>query len=172
MSLFEPAVDLVLRHEGGLEQDYNYDSGLCTKYGISLIFLRKNIKANATDADVKTLNMATAKEIYRQYFWNKYRFQDIESQKMANRLFDLSVNCGPKEAFMLIQRAANSCGHDLTVDGILGARSIAAINNPDINNSLYTALINHAEEYYKKIANISHNNKFLAGWLARLHDTP
>jgi lysozyme family protein len=172
MSDFIPAVSLVLIHEGGLGQDVHYDSGLCTKFGISLIFYRKNIKYNAIDQDIKDLTIGNAVDIYKEYFWDKWPFAQIDNQKLCNRLFDLSVNCGPKQAFLLIQRAANDIGAKLDVDGILGVKSIAAINSPNIQDSLYKNFIQEATEFYEKIANIAHNKRFLRGWLNRLNDTP
>lgn len=172
MADFEPAVALVLKHEG-VEEAVNYDRGLATKYGISLIFYRRNIKADAIDADIHELTLDAARNIYKEYFWNKYRFAEIIDQHLVNRLFDLAVNCGPKQAFILMQRACNQRQDiQLIVDGKLGDMTLMAINNPAIISKLYTALIDEATTYYKRIANIAHNNQFLEGWLHRLNDTP
>ena len=140
MAKFLPALQLVLKHEGGLV-DSIADSGGITNFGISYAFYKKSIKPDATAEDIKRLNVSEAEDIYKRYFWDRADFESIESQAICNRLFDLSVNCGLAHAVGIIQRAVNACnGSHLVTDGQLGGKTIDAINSiPFILNQCITS---------------------------------
>ena len=168
-SLFYPAVALVLKHEGGLEDNLNDDNGI-TNFGISLIFY-KALKPDATALDIKNMTIEKARQIYEDCFWSPNKYAEINYQRLANRMLDLSVNMGAKKANSLLQQAINSINaKTLAVDGVIGEHTISCTNaqNPQ---KLYAALIDMAELEYKEIAQFSDNAQWLQGWLTRLHDT-
>jgi lysozyme family protein len=79
---FEPAVELVLKHEGGLVSNPSDPGGL-TNFGIS--------QRSFPDLDIASLTVEQAKEIYAEKYWS---FDDIEDQATANCLLDCAVNQG------------------------------------------------------------------------------
>lgn len=168
MAKFEPALILVLKNEGGICNNPD-DAGGITSHGISLRFYRKKIKVDATEDDIRNLPSEAIAEIYEEYFWNRQQYELINNQRLANRIFDLSVNLGPSAANKLLQQATNAIKPDthLVLDGALGAKSFAAINSCD-PHMLYDALITNANDYYHHIATHGNNYKFLNGWVRRL----
>src|SRR3954465_11988631 len=98
MAEFEPAFAFMLPHEGG-ESDNPKDSGGYTKFGIA--------QNKHPEVDVKNLTIEGAKEFYSKYFWLPI-YGKIIAQGVANKVFDLAVNMGPKQAHMIVQRACRS----------------------------------------------------------------
>lgn len=168
MAKFDAALALVLKHEGGISNDPD-DAGGFTNHGISLRFFRKKIKVDATQDDVRNLSPEAISNIYQEFFWDRQQYELIDNQRLANRIFDLSVNLGPSAANKLLQQAVNTIKPDahIVLDGALGAKSFAAINSCD-PHMLYDALITNANDYYHHIATHGNNYKFLNGWVRRL----
>ncbi len=168
MAKFLEAVSFVLKHEGGLS-NVEGDQGEITNFGISLRFFKKNVKIDGTPDNIRNLSAHEAEGIYKRYFWDRAPYHEINSQHIANRLFDLAVNCGPSTAVGMIQRAINSLTYKshLVVDGGLGIKTLDQIN---ILNEvkLYNALIYEAIRFYHEIAEHKNNEIFLKGWLNRL----
>ena len=156
MADFYPALQIVLRHEGGLG-NVSGDRGGLTKYGIS--------HAAYPHLDIPHLTISQATEIYHDDYWTKYHIGDITDQGVANFIFDMLVNMGPYHDFQIVQRACNECGEDVMVDGHVGPKTIAAINAAD-PCKLKQALAGEAEKFYKEL----NQPKFLTGWLARVAD--
>ncbi len=72
-------------------------------------------------------------------------------------------------AHRLIQRALRSAGRDVIEDGLLGPKTIAAINAVDVSD-LLAALKSEAAGYYRSIAASNpKQRKFLKGWLNRAY---
>ena len=157
MSEFEPAFEFMIPHEGGYVSD-PADPGGETKYGIS--------KKSYPNEDIKNLTLEDAKRIYRRDFWLP-AYEQINSQAIANKVFDLAVNMGKHYAHIIVQRAINYCGCDIAEDGIIGRETVARANMLPESN-LLSAIKYLAAEKYKHIAeNNPQEEKFLAGWLKR-----
>lgn len=169
MAKFLPALQLVLQNEGGLV-DSQEDPGGATNFGISLRFIKKKVKIDADEAYIRNLSIDDAERIYKQHFWDRLRIEEIDSQKIANRLFDLAVNCGPRTAVSFIQKSINTIepSAHLVVDGILGIKTLTQINALNVDD-LYHELICHAARFYKSISRSRQNKIFLKGWLNRLY---
>ncbi len=172
MAKFQPAVAFVLKNEGGLESNPQ-DAGEITNYGISLRFYRSTIQPDATADDIRNLSVAAAEHIYETQFWQKNRYDEIDSQLIASKMLDLSVNCGSLEANKFLQRAIENISPGaVTIDGIFGIRTIAAANAID-ERRLYNQLILQALDYYQNIL-IAHpeDRVFYKGWVTRLNSIP
>jgi len=155
MAEFEPAVEITLRHEGGYSSD-PADPGGETKFGIS--------KRTYPALNIAALTIDDAKEIYRRDFWH---YDGITSQAIADKVFDLAVDCGVKSSTMMLQEAIRDCGIPVLVDGLLGPKTITACNNLD-PEKLLPALKERAVAHYTAIATANpEEQKFLAGWLKR-----
>src|SRR5690606_26803467 len=84
---FRRAVEVVLAHEGSYVND-PADPGGETKFGIS--------KRQYPDLDIASLTREQAVEIYRRDWWDKYGYGRLASPAIATKVFDLSVNVGPR----------------------------------------------------------------------------
>ena len=177
MSNFETAVEKVLEHEGGYV-DHANDPGGATNYGISLRFVKQSTGIDLDvdgdgdiDADdIKAMTAEQAKEIYKTEFWEKYGYDMIENSDVATKIFDMCVNMGPRQAHKLVQRACNAVTNDdtLSVDGVLGKKSLGAINDINLNANLLNPIREVQSNFYKNLAEKKPKLQvFLKGWLRR-----
>ena len=95
---FKFAIKVILQHEGGLSEN-EHDAGGLTNWGISQRFA----DAEKLNIDVKNLTQAEAIAIYKKHFWDKYNYNALEGQYIATKVFDVSVNCGPKQAAKMLR---------------------------------------------------------------------
>lgn len=163
MAQFKDAIDFVLKNEGGIA-DHPNDKGGKTYYGISSKFLQLIKWANWE----KGITKEEAIKIYWKYFWNDNNFDDIESQRIATKIFDLVVNMGNYNAFILVQRAANALLKKILVeDGLFGYKTLSAINS--LNENVLIDRIKLAQSKYYQAIVLSHPGQkiFLAGWIKR-----
>lgn len=166
MAKFEDAIEFVLKNEGGLVDDPN-DPGGITAWGISLRFY-KTIKAKVTANDIKRLTKDEAKNIYENHFWNRNKYYALNSQKIATKAFDMSVNCGVRASNQALQKAVmHSSKCILRVDGILGDKTIAAVNSAN-EQDVYQSFKSFQRDYYldvlKRFPELA---KYKNGWLKR-----
>ncbi len=171
MSAFSFAVDYVLGNEGGLV-DNAHDEGGITNFGISLRFY-KTIYPEAIADDIKNLTLQKAAEIYRTHFWDISRIQEINSQVIADYLFDMHVNMGLAAATKILQRSlcavAGNANWSLD-DGILGDNTLTLTNNLQRFDLLVIALRSERAAYYRDIVIRDPSQKvFLEGWLNRAY---
>ncbi len=119
---FDECFDVVMEIEGGGKLVENSaDNGGLTKWGIA-----RNAHPELSAADIRSLTKIQAKVIYKSDYWDP-----LKTSKFANRvrlaIFDSAVNHGLPGAAKLIQKAANSGGAKLKVDGEIGAMTLAAV---------------------------------------------
>lgn len=170
MSKFDWAMTVLLHHEGGFV-DHPADPGGATKWGISLRFYRANVKPNATVADIKNLSMHDCRAIYREYFWDPARCDEVKSELLTVKIFDMAVNMGQKRAYRLVQRAINSLQYTpkLTVDGLVGPATLRALNSYTRQDwELLNRIRSEQAAYYERL--IERRPKlaaFRVGWRRR-----
>lgn len=161
---YDVAVTFTLKNEGLYSND-SADSGGPTMMGITQSDLSNFLGRPATVDEVKNMTLDTAKAIYRANYWVEALGQ--LSQPKATAIFDWGVLHGPVSGRQAAQRVANALGCSLSVDGQLGALSVAGLNK----------LADHAfcQAYAAEIkatfdAIIAHNptqQVFRNGWYAR-----
>lgn len=169
MAQFDPAVTLTLKHEGGFF--HVPATGEVVNMGITLETLRSlgvlKTSGPATQADidfVKSLTVDEAKDIYRHQYWDKLRLDLMDSQDVANKVFDLAVNTGLSQASKILQQALG-----VPIDGILGPKTMAAANaaNPLI---LLADIRTCGAHFYCEVAQSKPAlAPDLPGWLNRLN---
>ncbi len=180
---FNYAVAVVLEHEGGLT-DNPKDPGGITNFGITLPFLKDNgidINGNGiinTDT-IKKLTKNQAIEIYYKYFWLRYNYPRLNSVEIPTKILDMSVNMGAGEAHKILQRSLNDLVYKpawynndafhqlLTIDGVLGLKTISMANNCD-HEKLHEQLRINQKQFYENLVNDKPLlQTFLDGWLKR-----
>jgi len=179
---FTKAVEFVLKHEGGYIDDPD-DPGGVTKYGISLNFIKRvGMKYGDLDEDgdidpddIKKLTKEKAIQIYKNQWWDRYGYDRIASCEVAAKVLDLSVNVGPINAHKIVQRALRACGLPVVQDGILGPKTLSAINALEIGDrsfALVASIRSEAACHYRNIVRkfSPRFSKYERGWLNRAYD--
>lgn len=107
---------------------------------------------------------ACMQAFYKKEFWDKIQGDALESQEVANALYDFAVNSGVARAVKSLQAILN-----LKADGVLGNISLSAINAEN-GTALCNRLCDKRAAFFKEIAQKGQNAKFLKGWLNRVKD--
>lgn len=88
-------------------------------------------------------------------------------QSVSNRVFDMCVNAGPGTGVRVLQECANAKGATLDVDGVLGPKTLAAVNAMDEEVVLALYRVKRAQ-YYRDVAEAdAAKAKDLPAWLRR-----
>jgi lysozyme family protein len=165
MAEFDQAIESVLKHEGGYV-DHPSDPGGATNFGISARFL----KGIGDERHPRDITREDAIELYRVNFWNRYGYGEINDQDIARKVFDCSVNMGPKSGHRVLQRALRAVGHvQVEDDGVLGNITIHAANNSP-NGVAIIMKSEQAARYREIVAKDPGKKVFLKGWLRRAYE--
>lgn len=171
-SNFLSALKDLLQHEGGFVNDAD-DPGGATNYGITLGYLQsQGVIDGDIDGDgkidwldVKALTVNEAAELYYHDWWLKFGYDKFEFH-VARKMLDMAVNMGAPRAHKIVQKALNSLGENLDVDGVLGPSSKTAIKIHDVD--LLPRIREEQEKFYRGlVAKNPALEKFLKGWLNR-----
>ena len=191
MSDFKIAFNKTMVHEGGYAND-SVDTGGETYRGISrrsfpkwdgwLIIdeVKKSnpkfIKEVINALDNVELNNSV-ENLYKKVFWDSFRGDEIPFQKIANILFDSSVNMGQTRPIKFLQKTLNSIlpGIKLKEDGIYGKGTHSSLMLCVLEEknriALVEGMINKWRNFYYVIVNNNPSQKkFLNGWLRRVKD--
>lgn len=186
MDYFDPIVEETIGVEGGFA-DVPGDRGGRTKYGITEETFRLALdrKIISGVADVKDLTMAQAKVIYRTFWWNPLRLQEIADPCIAGEVFDTAVNSGPGRAALIAQLALEYLGEKLSTDGVMGSATIGLINKwcardpralmVALNGMQFVHFVAIAdegilEEIMKRVKSDAEQFKFTRGWTKRIQN--
>ncbi|MCP4354925.1 MAG: hypothetical protein GY793_04695 [Proteobacteria bacterium] len=171
---FEIAVSMVLGLEGGFN-DIAVDKGGATNYGISLAFLKRHKLDLSQDGvineeDIRQLTQDKAIKIYYEYFWDD-DFESINKTHVCNKVFEMTVNMGKRQAVKLLQRALRACGQkDIIDDGIIGSKTLGVIRVANLYG-LKASLKSEQAGFYRLLAVKDSSQKiFLKGWLNRAYE--
>ena len=157
-AMIDKMVDRLIVNEGGYVK-HIYDKGGATTYGITEAVAR----ANGYNGSMENLSKQTAIDIYKKRYWTN-ACQSINSPAVAFLIFDMNTNHGIENASKILQRALNTLGAGLVVDGIAGRKTIKASNDAD-ENRLILALTAERLKFY---INIKTFNTFGKGWIRRV----
>lgn len=121
----------IIAVEGGYSNDPK-DRGGETNYGITIATAR----AAGYTGNMKDMPVNVALDIYKKQYYYAPKLDKIEklSEAISAELFDTGVNQGVGTAGKYLQRVLNSLNNqqklypDLTVDGGIGDRTIAALD--------------------------------------------
>ncbi len=128
MKSVEAIADEILAREGGYVNDPD-DPGGATNHGVTLGTMQR-LRVDVTGdgkidvADVRALTRGTAKEILIRDYFERPRIGGLPKSLQAT-VFDMYVNAG-SNAVEILQRLLRDMGQPITVDGLIGPRTIAA----------------------------------------------
>lgn len=161
---FNEIFDFILLVEGGYS-NHPLDKGGVTKYGI----IEREARRHGYLGDMRDLSKEIAKSIYYKDYYLNNKLDKVESGKIALSICDIAVNCGNKTACKKAQQVLNDISdYELVVDGIIGAKTLKALNEIDETKFL-TAYHKAQADYYRAIVSRKPNQSvFLTGWLNRI----
>ncbi len=154
MSDPKTAIALTLQHEGGFVNN-PADPGGATNMGVT----QKDIPS----IDIRNLTVPQATDYYLENFWKPF-YSQIESQLVANKIFDLGVLFGIGTTVKILQGVLK-----LTQDGVFGEQTLAAVNGAEVSSLLLafrTALVQHAVAIG---AAKPSERQFVGGWIRRIN---
>lgn len=163
MSPFERALKLTLGFEGGLSNDPD-DRGKLTNFGVTQAAYDRFRRLNALSArSVTSITAPEVSALYRTEYWIPAHCPDLP-ERLALCVFDAAVNHGPGQAIRLLQDALG-----LTIDGIFGLRTRAAVEDVD-EPTVIARYLDARQAFYDAI--VSHDptqSKFAHGWSNRVN---
>ena len=163
MDRFEKIFDYLLKVEGGYSDD-KHDKGGKTKYGIT----EEEARDFGYKGDMQDLTIDFAKNIYLKKYYLGNKLDKVVNDKVALSICDWAVNSGrngTKNAQIAINQLTNA---NLDVDGIIGNKTLEALNAADPEKFL-EVYHNLQRIYYKgKVEADRTQERFLTGWLNRV----
>ena len=163
MDRFKKFLDYVFEVEGGYTDDKN-DRGGKTTWGIT----EEEAREFGYTGDMRNLTKDFAKNIYLKKYYLGNKLDKITDDRVALSIFDWAVNSGrngTKNAQIAINQLTNA---NLDVDGIIGNKTLEAINSVDPEKFLQV-YHNLQRIYYRaKVESDKTQEDFLRGWLNRV----
>lgn len=150
---FDIAFDRLIGHEGGYSNDPR-DPGGETMWGITIRVAR----AHGYNGPMKDMPRSVAKRIYKASYWDKVGAHNYHPA-IGFQVFDAAVNHGVGQAVKFLQRAVGS-----TADGIIGPRTLAAINDKPVEG----VVLGFNAERLKFYTSLSTWSAFGKGWTRRV----
>lgn len=165
MAEYEPAFEEMIRNEGGyILHNVPGDRGGDTYAGVARRFHPSWPGWSFIDGnDVGNPQLKTCVEtFYREQFWNRLRGDEIADQRVAETLFDFSVNAGVGTAVKLAQKILGT-----KPDGILGPVTVGRLNATPADSFLYPYAMAKVARYAEIVNRDGSQSRFLLGWINR-----
>ena len=145
MGRFEKFLDYIFEVEGGYTNDEN-DRGGATNFGIT----EEEAREFGYTGDMRNLTKDFAENIYLKKYYLGNKLDKITDDRVALSIFDWAVNSGGR-GIKKAQIVANKFGANLVIDGIIGNKTLEAINsiNPEVFLKEYHEL---QRTFYKNLA--------------------
>jgi lysozyme family protein len=178
---YKKIIDHTQKWEGGLSRDKNDSAsvnpnplpykgvtGWHTNKGITYATW---VSLFGKDSNAEFYEMKDEQWIKAYFvYYNAVKGNQILNDSIAYFLTQIAwgSGIGGKQAGKTVQKALNQLGHNLTVDGIIGIKTLEAINTTD-SKTLFDKMIEFRVKYFQSISK-GRNQTFLKGWLRRLED--
>ena len=162
MDRFKKFLDYIFEVEGGYTNDEN-DRGGKTTWGIT----EEEAREFGYTGDMRNLTKDFAKNIYLKKYYLGNKLDKIIDDRVALSIFDWAVNSGGR-GIKKSQIVANKFGANLVIDGIIGNKTLEAINA--IDPKMFLKEYHEMQRaFYKNLAaKNSTQEDFLKGWLNRV----
>lgn len=154
---------LLKKLEGGYVNHPN-DKGGATNKGVTLSTFRKYFGKTKTVNDLKNITNEQWQYIFKKGYWDRWKADLIKNQSIAELLVDWLYNSGtwgvkyPQQVLGVVS------------DGVVGPKTIAAINSYPNQAELFYKLWNRRKKHYEDIVKKNPSQKvFLKGWMNRLN---
>jgi lysozyme family protein len=161
MAVYTKIIKKILKWEGGYAG--NIDGAVCTMKGVTLATYRRFFGNEKNCKDLKEITQAEWDYIFKKGFWDRWKADEIKNQSIAELVVDWCWTSGVW-GIKLPQRVLG-----VKDDGVVGPKTLAAINNYEDQEELFNKLWNRRKKHFQDIAK-GGKAKFLGGWLNRLND--
>lgn len=158
----------ILKWEGGFVDD-PLDRGGATNKGVTISTWRRcgYDKDGDGDIDVDDLRLLTKDDVLNRvlkpHYWDRWIADRINNQSVANILVDWVWGSGA-HGIRIPQRMLG-----LDDDGIVGPKTLAAVNSAD-SSSLFKLIRTERREFlYRIVERDATQKRFINGWLNRLN---
>lgn len=150
---------MILDIEGGLtNRPKRDDPGGLTNWGISLAAFPE-----LGEEGIRNLTREGAKALYLEHYWRPSR-AELMPWYLRLLMFDFSIHAGPREAARQLQECLNRFGWKLKVDGVIGPRTLKAVNTTAMT-SLVVAFQRERLVFVRSLKNYEANAN---GWESRI----
>lgn len=167
MASIDNLIPFILKWEGGYVHHKN-DKGGATNRGVTYNTWEDYCKRKGKEASLTTLRHMTKEEwrdIFTEHSWNPWQADKIASQRVANICVEWSWMSGARTAIKKVQKLLG-----VTADGIVGPKTLAAINGHS-GDALFGQIKELRKKFYYGIVKQDPTQQiFLKGWLNRLED--
>ena len=166
---FESLIPIVLSAEGGYSNRKN-DRGGETNFGITRPFYEdyKHCAPGIAE-NIKDITKEDAIKLYKGH-WDRYRVGDIHDKRKALLYFDYIVNSNPKNVTQRVQDSLNVRNYNLSVDGVMGPKTVSAINDVSCDDFVNFIQADRAN-YLELLADGNPSQReFVNGWMNRVNN--
>lgn len=168
MAKFEDFAGKLLRLEGGYV-NHPLDKGGPTKYGVILSVWQEHGRDKDRDGDIdsediKLLSQEDARYIAKKIFWDYFLADSIKNSSVAEFIVDWGYNSGRKTVAKIVQRLVK-----VGEDGIVGPKTLAAINSADQEMLFYAMQIERKVFLNNIIKRKPDQIVFYDGWMNRVN---
>jgi|694.fasta_scaffold53543_3 lysozyme family protein len=163
MSRFEECLARVLKHEGGYVND-PLDSGGRTNLGVTQRVWEEFVGHPVSEADMRALTPQKVAPMYKIKYWNP-SYCAVLPKGLDYVVFDFAVNAGTGRSVKTLQSAIGCVS-----DGVIGPRTMAAINNANPKDLITKFSDARADFYQGIVARKPDQTRFIKGWLNRVED--
>lgn len=130
MKTVEQIATEIIAREGGYVNDPD-DPGGATNYGVTIGTMQRlgldlNRDGRVDVNDVKALTREQARDVYVEHYFRKPGLAELPAS-LQSSVFDMYVNAGAN-AVKILQRLATRMGFAAKDDGIIGPKTLAAVN--------------------------------------------
>lgn len=160
----------ILSFEGGYSNHKN-DRGGATNKGVTLATWKvcgydKDGDGDIDENDVKLITEKDAVDlVMRPHFWDKCGGDFIHDQSVANALVDWAWNSGKAVPVKAVQAMLG-----LVADGVVGPKTIAAINKYPRQEKLFDAIQQSRIQFIERIIEKNPSQEvFRKGWMRRIN---
>lgn len=166
---FNSLMPYSLNFEGGYS-NHKHDKGGETKYGITKVFY-DTYKAKVPDISPTISGLTTndAIALYKAQ-WDKYKLGRIRDKRVAFTLHDYMINSDAKGVIERLQEYLNTNGANLKPDGIVGDKTLNAINQSNPHDICKFLLSDRKEHYLDQAKKNKTQTGFINGWINRIND--
>jgi lysozyme family protein len=104
--------------------------------------------------------------IFDSLYYSKVKAGEFKSLSIGFMVVTIAWGSGARQAGLTLQRAINNLGEQVSVDGAIGTKTIAAANALP-PQALFDELVKQRAAFFQRIAK-GKNAVFLKGWMNRL----
>lgn len=158
----------ILSWEGGFS-NHKDDRGGATNKGVTIANWKSQgyDKDGDGDIDVDDLKAITDDDMCNRilipHYWNRWKADEIKCQSIANIVVDW-LWCSGKYGIVNVQKILG-----VKADGIVGPKTLAAINDAPDQHVLFLKIWNERYEFLDRIVKANPSQRvFLKGWRNRL----